>query len=80
MTTNRTNTPTPRRRRLRLTNADAVRAYLAGCLQRLEDGTLDEQGIKARVYCGQALVKILETSNLETRLDALEAQAKENHA
>ncbi|HMM38193.1 MAG TPA: hypothetical protein PKB11_05495 [Desulfovibrio sp.] len=77
MSTQKPGTPSPRRR-LRLTSVDAVRGYLAGCLQRLENGELDENGTKARCYCAQALVRIIEGSDLEKRLEALEAQAKEN--
>lgn len=78
MTTKNTNTPTPRRkRRLRLTSARAVRTYLAGCLQRLENGELDENQTKSRAYVAQVLVKILETSDLEKRIAALEAAQEE---
>ena len=75
MSTQKPGTPSPRRR-LRLTSVDAVRGYLAGCLQRLENGELDENGTKARCYCAQALVRIIEGSDLERRIRALEE--KEN--
>ncbi len=73
MTTKSTDTPTPRKKRLRLTSIESVRAYLAGCLTRLENGELDENQTKARAYVAQTLVRIMEGSDLEKRIAALEA-------
>lgn len=78
MSTESTNTPAPRRRRLRLTTVESVRGYLAGCLQRLENCELDENATKARAYICQTLVKIMETSSLEDRVAQLEA-AQNDH-
>lgn len=73
MTTKNTGTPTPKRKkRLRLTSVESVRAYLAGCLTRLENGELDENQTKARAYVAQTLVRIMEGSDLEKRIAALE--------
>lgn len=80
MTTESTHTPSPRRRRLRLTSVDAVRSYLAGCLERLEAGEIDEGQCKGRAYVCQVLVKIMEGATLEDRITALErAQEERSH-
>ena len=79
MTTKTGNTPpTRRKRRLRLTSVDAVRQYLAGVLTRLENDELDEGQAKSRAYVAQILTKIMETSDLEARIAALES--KETHS
>lgn len=76
MTKKSTDTPTPRRKRLRLTSIEAVRRYLAGCLQRLENGELDDTGTKTRAYVAQTLVRIIEGSDLEQRIAALEEKQR----
>ena len=76
MTTKNTDTPTPRKKRLRLTSVEAVRAYLAGCLQRLENGEIDDKAAKTRGYLAQLLARIIEGSDLEQRIKTLEE--KEN--
>ena len=74
MATESPDTPTPRKKRLRLTSVEAVRAYLAGCLQRLENGEIDESATKARAYVAQLLARIIEGSDLEKRISALEGK------
>ena len=66
------NPPTQRKRRFRLGSADEVRQYLAGVVSRLENGELNDNGAKTRAYLSQVLVRVIEGSDLEVRLSALE--------
>lgn len=48
------------------------RRFLADAINRLEAGELEPDGLKVRAYTTQILSKIIECSNLEERVAALE--------
>ena len=58
----------------RFNNSADCRRYLADCLNRLELGELQADDIRARSYTTQILNKIIEISDLEERVKALELQ------
>lgn len=66
----------PRKRRLK--TLEDLRRYLADAIHRLEEGTLDDPAAKTRAYLVNILAGVVKDSDIEARLAALEAQAKEN--
>ncbi len=62
----------------RFNNLGDCRRYIADALNRLEAGEIDENGMKCRAYSGQILAKIIETSDLEERVKALEQKLSED--
>jgi hypothetical protein len=56
----------------RLKTATDVRRYLAKVLNRLEAGELTDTEAKSRGYLAQIMSKVIETSDLEQRVDQLE--------
>lgn len=62
----------------RLKTADNVRTALAMVFRKVEAGTMDPGTARVLVYCAATLGSIIRDSDLEARLDALEAaQGKE---
>lgn len=59
-------------RKYRLKTAGNIRAYLSNVINRLEAGELDEGAAKARGYLAQLMSKVIESSDLEQRVQALE--------
>jgi len=53
------------------------RRYLADALNRLEAGEIDSDGVRVRSYATGILSKIIENSELESRVKALEAKINE---
>jgi hypothetical protein len=53
------------------------RRYLADALNRLEVGEIDSDGIRVRSYTTGILSKIIENSDLEDRVKALESKINE---
>ncbi|WP_415519297.1 MAG: hypothetical protein ACEB74_01980 [Desulfovibrio aminophilus] len=62
----------------RLKTAQDLRVFLADVTNRANRGELDPGLARCLGYLGQVLAGIISTSDLEKRLEALEAQAKEN--
>ena len=50
------------------------RRYLADALNRLEAGEIESDGVRVRSYSVGILSKIIENSDLEDRVKALEAK------
>ncbi|MBI5591977.1 MAG: hypothetical protein HY881_16035 [Deltaproteobacteria bacterium] len=50
------------------------RRYLADVLNRLEEGKVEADGVRVRSYATGILSKIIENSDLEDRVKALEAK------
>ena len=65
-------------RKHRLKTAGNIRAYLSNVINRLEAGELDESAAKARGYLAQLMAKVIETSDLEQRVQALEETSNGN--
>ena len=55
------------------------RRYLADCLNRLEAGEIESNGVRVRSYSVGILSKIIENSDLEARVKALEAKMEGRH-
>jgi hypothetical protein len=53
------------------------RRYLADALNRLEAGEIESDGVRVRSYATGILSKIIENSDLEDRVKALEAKLNE---
>lgn len=68
----------PSKRRLK--TAQDLRQFLADVLNRLNRSELDPMNAKAMAYIGQVLGGLIEKSDLETRLAALEAAQGEGNA
>jgi hypothetical protein len=64
-----------RRRGRRLATAAHVKAALAHLYRELEAGTIDVPRARALVYCAATLSSVLQASDFEARLAALEASA-----
>lgn len=74
---NRASTPRlPPRRRLK--TAQDLRVFLGDLMNRVNRGEVDPGLARTLGYLGQVLAGIISTSDLEKRLEALEAQAKEH--
>lgn len=61
----------------RLKTAQDLRVFLADVTNRANRGELDPGLARCLGYLGQVLAGVISTSDLEKRLEALEAQAKE---
>lgn len=73
---NRASTPRlPPRRRLK--TAQDLRLFLGDLMNKVNRGEVDPALARTLGYLGQVLAGIISTSDLEKRLEALEAQAKE---
>lgn len=73
---NRASTPRlPPRRRLK--TAQDLRLFLGDLMNKVNRGEMDPSLARTLGYLGQVLAGIITTSDLEKRLEALEAQAKE---
>jgi len=66
----------PPRRRLK--SAQDLRQFMGDLLNRVNRGEIDQGQARCMAYIGQVLGGLIERSDLEKRLEALEAQAKEN--
>ena len=53
--------------------------FLSDVLNRANRNEVDPATARTLAYIGQVLAGIISTSDLEKRLEALEAQAKENN-
>ena len=53
------------------------RRYLADALNRLESGEIESDGVRVRSYSVGILSKIIENSDLEARVKALETKIEE---
>jgi hypothetical protein len=61
----------------RFNSLSDCRRYLADALNRLEAGEIDSDGIRVRSYATGILSKIIETSELEERVKAIETKLSE---
>ncbi|AEB08426.1 hypothetical protein [Desulfobacca acetoxidans] len=64
--------------RRRLNTSQDCRRYLANVINRLEAGTLDPNIAGRLAYITNIIIRAIETSELETRLNALEERFSEN--
>lgn len=58
--------------KVKLTNTRKVAKFLAELINEVRDGEIDEPSAKTQGYLAQILVKALEQSDLEKRLEDLE--------
>lgn len=70
--------PPSRWRNRRLTSVEAVRAYVASLINRVESGQVEDQKAARLGNLANILAGLIRDWDLEKRLEALEAQAKEN--
>lgn len=66
--------PTPRAYRRRLANLTNVRTALADVVRRLEDGKVETGQARALIYGLSVLAGIIQGTDLEARIAALEAR------
>lgn len=64
--------PTPRRRRAQLDKLDGVRVEMARVYREMESGGRDSQDGSRLVYVLTQIAKVLELTEIERRLTALE--------
>lgn len=76
---NQGSTPPKLPSRRRLATAQDLRVFLSDVLNRANRNEVDPATARTLAYIGQVLAGIISTSDLEKRLEALEAQAKENN-
>lgn len=63
----------------RLKTAQDLRVFLADVTNRANRGEVDPSLARCLGYLAQVMAGVINTSDLEKRLEALEIQAKENH-
>lgn len=66
--------PSPRRRKAQLTNFEGVRDEMARVYREMESGKRDSQDGSRLVYVLTQIAKVLEFTEIERRLTALEAK------
>jgi hypothetical protein len=74
------NRPPPPRRRRRLANLSNVKTGLADVIRQLEAGEVDPKRANALVYAYSALAGVMQGTDLEQRLAALEGRHGESLA
>ncbi len=66
--------------RRRLKTLEDVRRYLANLINRTEDGEVDPSLAGKLGYLANSLARVIEGSELEKRVDALERQMTKNQS
>lgn len=65
--------------RKRLKTLEDCRRYLAGLVNRVESGELDQQSAKTLTYISSHIIGVLKESEIDARLTELEKYANETH-
>jgi len=60
----------------RLNNSQDLRRYLANLINRTEKGDIDQQLAKCLAYISSLLLRAIENSDTEERLEAIEQRLK----
>ncbi len=69
----------PRKRIGRLKTSKDVAIYIARCIKKAEKGEGDANGHYKRVMMASMLLKAIEASDMESRIEALEQQMLGRH-